>query len=123
MYTACKGGGWQAASDASQASHTEASSGGENNDDEADKRRRDIVEEFRRNTQKDFAEFTTNGVHSNASSKDFAEARAEIISLFGKSEGQSIINQVISELGRSDGKVVCTGKRAKGKASQRKGYG
>jgi len=55
----------------------------------------------------------------------FAKAKAEIFSLLGKSEAQSIIDQVLKELACSDGKACSgkDGKRAKGKASQRKGYG
>ena len=77
-----------------------------------------------------------------SSTKEFAEILAEVASLFGEPEAQRIEEEVLEEeharleeeqrvlkklLAEAEpeeakGKT-CSGKRAKGKASQRKGYG
>jgi hypothetical protein len=131
--TACNGGGWQV-SEASQASHTEASNGGGAINDEADKHRR-VVNSKKMQLQAVLTKSLRDDVGVDRANKDFAEARAEIVSLLGQSEAVSIISEVIKEqaaIEQTQGKELkaklalekaCPGKRAKGKASQRKGYG
>ena len=126
--TACNGGGWQA-SDASQTSHAVATDGDGANDDNADKRRR-----FVKQLQTVLAE-SEWGYAQASSTKEFDEILAEAANLFGAPEGDRIIEEVLKEAKRefvklfakskpeeAEGKA-CTGKRTKGKAAQRKGYG
>ena len=70
-----------------------------------------------------------------SSTKEFDEILAEAASFFGAPEGDRIIEEVFKEARRDFVKLLakakpeeakgkaCSGKRAKGKASQHKGYG
>ena len=125
---ACNDGGWQAVSEASHTSRTTATSGGEDNEVYADKCRLAIEQ-----LQKWLSE------ESPGSCKGFEEIKASLIGLFGQPEAQRVIDEVcqaerqkmkadeIAELLENEKQKAkgnaSSGKRAKVKTSQRKGYG
>ena len=113
---ACNDGGWQAVSEASHTSRTTATSGGGDNDVYADKRRHVIKQLQAVLAESDEADW-----------RKFDKILGEAVSLFGESEVQRIKEEVLEEDGNAiseepKGKA-CSRKRAKGKTSQRKGYG
>ena len=122
---ACNGGGWEA-SDASQTSLATARIDERATDDEADKRRLSIKQ-----LQGWFSE------ESSGSWKGFEEIEADILGLLGNPEAQRIIDEVLNIEKAKNNEIAellenakpkakgnaSSGKRAKGKASQRKGYG
>ena len=131
--TACNGGGWQA-SDASPTTHAVATNGEGANDDIAGKRRR-IVEQVQTVLAENRGEYEWD----YNDDKRFVEIKAEAGSLFGAPEWDDIIGEVLEEENRELKELLAKsieaqghdkpnkspkdGKRAKGKASQRKGYG
>jgi hypothetical protein len=119
--TACNDGGWQTASEASHTSRTTATSGGEDNDVYADKRRH-VIKQLQAVLAESDGNFKTTG---------FGKILGEAASLFGDTEARRIKLEVLearlekyaNAISEEPKGKACSRKRAKGKTSQRKGYG